>query len=305
MKSPRQSPRRCFFWMRDEFLPATDCTPAQASVLLQLAGYANPDGTSIRPGNANLVLVTKYSKSEVKRAIKFWLNHPSGVLVEVSRGLGRGNATVFRIELAADAEQEETAKRVHVEPLSGETIVPKKVQGDPFFDYERVPKRVPERVPGEPPPSYRSTDLHRGHSKRHPTARKPDDDTVRERAEALLMQGQDESQRPYIQRGIDLIYVRARNNGNRPRSPNYYVKAYENLKNSLKDWEVVVWDVEHPSAYDNRQINNALICKAENEAARTGRDFFDVFHELRRHPDWHEKIAAEVGEEGAGHRRVI
>jgi len=77
-----------------------------------------------------------------------------------------------------------------------------------------------------------------------------------------------------------------------PDPPNYFVTAYPELKNCHKDWEVVVWDVEHPGAYDKRQINNALIHKAENEAARTGRDFIDVFHELRQDPDWHEKIAA-------------
>lgn len=102
----------CYFWIRDQFLPETECSAAEASVLLALAGYGNPDGTSIRPGNPNLIAMTKVGLSTVKRALNFWKQHESGVLVAVTKGGGSGHATVFRIHMF-----DVTPKRVHHEPL--------------------------------------------------------------------------------------------------------------------------------------------------------------------------------------------
>lgn len=93
----KPGPLTCYFWVRDQFLPATECTAAAASVLLTLAGYASPDGSNVRPGKKNLMRVTKLDRDTVRNAIKFWKSHASGVLVEVVRGMGSGHTSVFQI----------------------------------------------------------------------------------------------------------------------------------------------------------------------------------------------------------------
>jgi hypothetical protein len=99
MKEKTGKPFTCFFWTRDQFLPATDCTPAQAMVLSAFASYANPDGSSIRPGNTLLRRFTKLDRDTVRLAVKFWKEHPTRVLQEVEPSHGRGHATTYRINM--------------------------------------------------------------------------------------------------------------------------------------------------------------------------------------------------------------
>jgi len=71
-------------------------------MLLALAGYANPDGTSIRPGRPNLMRATKFDRDTIREAIKFWLRHESGVLIEREKGDGRGHASVFEMVMPTE-----------------------------------------------------------------------------------------------------------------------------------------------------------------------------------------------------------
>jgi len=159
----KTSPLLCFFWVRDQFLPETVCTAAHASVLLALASFANPNGSSIRPGNLRLMAVTKLSESELKRAIRSWKKHPSGVLREQSTGNGQGHASEFCIHMF-DVEPKgvpvDPLQGVHTEPLQGEQRGSERGSRRTPSDAKGVHEGVHEGVHvHEPPPNHRTTEL--------------------------------------------------------------------------------------------------------------------------------------------------
>lgn len=123
--------------------------------------------------------------------------------------------------------------------------------------------------------------------------------SLREKAKAKLLQEHPE-EATFLEAALQMIEVRAHNSNCKPRTENYYLIAYENLKTSESDWQVVKHLAESPQSTDNLSRVNALILKAEREAARTGRDFFECFRELRQNPHWHEEIA-----KGNSPRKVV
>ncbi len=135
----------------------------------------------------------------------------------------------------------------------------------------------------------------------------PDDDVVPTpektlvgQAEEILMRGEDEDHRPYVQRALEIVETRAFNLGKKPVTPAYYVAGYHNVRESKKDWEVVLWDVDTQNAYHHRTIVNALIMKAVAESKRTGRDVIDIFHELRQDRSCYQRLASEIKSPATG-----
>ena len=253
MSSPGKSKLTCYFWVRDQFLPETECSSSEASVLLQLAGYGNPDGTCIRPGNPNLVAVTKLERSTVKDAIKFWLHHSAGVLIEESKGGGRGHAAVFsirmfniepkRVSSSPVSSQERVAenplsdnKGVHQPPVSHEKGV------------ERGGERGGERGRGATPtelPNYRKDLSGRNHHQDH--CGKPDDDYHQKLLgfkTDVLKRSQDDSQGT-IAVALDILIERFEVIGIRVNSAAYFEKALSEFVKSPQDMQLVKERLHH------------------------------------------------------------
>lgn len=127
---------------------------------------------------------------------------------------------------------------------------------------------------------------------RHPE-KETDDDSVFVRAKRMLLETRPAEEAPYIENGLEMIGHRVHESGIKPASPQYYIQAYENLKTSQKDWDVVQWCVESPNSNDHRRKVNALILLAEKESKRTGRPVIDVFHDLRQNPHCYEVLGRD------------
>jgi hypothetical protein len=114
---------------------------------------------------------------------------------------------------------------------------------------------------------------------------------LREKAKAKLLQERPE-EAAFLEAALQMIEVRAHNSNCNPRTVGYFVTAYKNLKESDRDWKVVEHVAKSPQSTDNLSKLNSLTLKAEREAARTGRDFFECFYELRQNPSWFEEAIA-------------
>jgi hypothetical protein len=115
--------------------------------------------------------------------------------------------------------------------------------------------------------------------------------SLREKAKAKLLQAHPE-EAAFLEAALQMIEVRAHNSNCKPRTVGYFLTAYKNLKESDGDWKVVEHVAKSPQSTDNLSKLNSLTLKAEREAARTGRDFFECFYELRQNPHWHEEAIA-------------
>lgn len=115
--------------------------------------------------------------------------------------------------------------------------------------------------------------------------------SLREKAKAKLLQERPE-EAAFLEAALQMIEVRAHNSNCNPRTVGYFVTAYKNLKESDRDWKVVEHVAKSPQSTDNLSKLNSLTLKAEREAARTGRDFFECFYELRQNPSWFEEAIA-------------
>jgi hypothetical protein len=148
------------FYVRDCVMPSVKCSPAAKSILLWLATYANPDGTSIFMGSRKIAEVTGYDRNTVKAAIKFWL--ATGILVLVKRGMrGSGHANEYRIALekgelftlsgldkGGASHPLGGEKRVNAETKKGESAPLERVnlpqeKGEPFPPTEVPTKTTP------------------------------------------------------------------------------------------------------------------------------------------------------------------
>jgi hypothetical protein len=238
MSNEKPSKLTAYFWVRDQFLPETECSPADASVLSALAGYGNPDGTSIRPGNPRLMATTKLSKSQIKLSIDRWLRHPSGVLVEVSPGCGRKHAAVFRIRMFAVE-----SKGVHGEPLyneeKGQTETPLDEKGGRkgvSSDVERGQEWGQPLPPTEVPSITESSSVASAStSSSYGTS---DDDLKFSKAKTDFL-AKAPGPKDELAEALDLIRDRARDNGNKPirNWPAYFKESLANFLDS--DWKAV------------------------------------------------------------------
>jgi hypothetical protein len=112
---------------------------------------------------------------------------------------------------------------------------------------------------------------------------------LREKAKQTLLQ-RDPEEAAFIEPALQMIEVRAHNSGCNPRTVAYYLAAYENLKASEKDWEVVEWYAKSPQSSDHLSRVNSLILKAEVESKRTGRGVIECFHDLKQNPLFYDRI---------------
>jgi hypothetical protein len=144
-------------------------------------------------------------------------------------------------------------------------------------------------------PSYHNKGEKVGTTKNHRT-----DDAIfyspLEQARQKLLKTQPPEERPFVEAGLDVIEHRVLERGSKPRTPSFYITAYENLKASEKEWSLIQWFVENPGSGNRWKAVNALIRRAEVESERSGRSVDDCFHDLRMNPRWHEEIRA-----GAAH----
>jgi hypothetical protein len=113
---------------------------------------------------------------------------------------------------------------------------------------------------------------------------------LHEKAKQTLLQRNPE-EAAFIEQALQMIEVRAHNSGRNPRTVAYYLAAYENLKESEKDWEVVDWYAKSPQSSDHLSRVNSLILKAEVEGKRTGRDVIECFHNLKQDPHCYDRLA--------------
>lgn len=101
---------------------------------------------------------------------------------------------------------------------------------------------------------------------------------LKREAEEELMHGMPEGNRFSVRMAIETVAVHAHNSGVGPRSAKYFVVGARNLSdvelNVVRNWD--------PKSADAWIKNNALIVAAERTAKESGRDFFEVFRELRR-----------------------
>jgi len=98
MNERTQGKLTALFFVRDSVLPYIRCSPAAKAILLYLASFANPDGTSIFMGSRKIAEVTGYDRNTVKAALRLWLE--IGILVLVKQGRqGSGHANEYRIAL--------------------------------------------------------------------------------------------------------------------------------------------------------------------------------------------------------------
>ena len=239
----KSSPLTAYFWIRDEFLPQTECTSAQANILLALAGYADPDGSNVRPGRLNLTRATKYDRDTVREAINFWLRHSSAVLVRISQGNGKTHASVYRILLpdtvpkGADAD----FKGADQTPLSNA----KGAEQTPL----QTPKGRERGGKGADSPPIPSTEHLNSKSSSHTTASSSDgsasgDDELRfQKAKANFL-AKTPGHKGELAEALELIRDRSTTNGNQPvRNWQAYFK--ECLANFLDpDWTIVRGRIE-------------------------------------------------------------
>jgi hypothetical protein len=86
----------CLFWVRDVYLPLCRCTAAQAHVLLYVASFADPDGSSIFASDRSVAKGTRHDRRTVQDAFEFW--EVTGALIKVRPGRpGRGHGPEWRI----------------------------------------------------------------------------------------------------------------------------------------------------------------------------------------------------------------
>jgi hypothetical protein len=238
MSNEKPSKLTAYFWVRDQFLPETECSPADASVLSALAGYGNPDGTSVRPGNPRLMATTKLSKSQIKLSIDRWLRHPSGVLVEVSPGCGRKHAAVFCIRMFAVE-----SKGVNHQPLSnaerGQTETPlneKGVKKGVSPDAERGQERGQPLTPTEVPSITESSSVTFDSASRSDGTSDDELKFLKAKTEYLAKAPGPKDE---LSEALDLIRDRSRDNGNQPirNWPAYFKECLANFLDS--DWKTV------------------------------------------------------------------
>jgi len=70
-KSTSKSKLTALFTVR-RWLREFPCTSAESYVLFALAAYAQPDGTDVHPGVGDLERITKFDRSTIIDALKFW-----------------------------------------------------------------------------------------------------------------------------------------------------------------------------------------------------------------------------------------
>jgi hypothetical protein len=241
----KSSPLTCYFWTRDDFLPTVECTSAQANILLALAGYANPDGTSSRPGRLKLMLTTKYDRDTIREAINFWLSHPSHVLLRTFKGNGKTHASVYRIVMPDDGQPK------------GADADPKRAEQTPLKDGQRGGVDAPSDPKGadkgrerggkgadSPPIPYTevpSTDNSKSSSQESASSSdgsaSGDDELKFEKAKAKIL-AEYLGPKDECAAALDLIRERVKTNGNQPVR---YWPTY--LEKSLREFLPTDWNV--------------------------------------------------------------
>jgi hypothetical protein len=91
------------------------------------------------------------------------------------------------------------------------------------------------------------------------------------------MRGKPEKDRAKVRAEIETVAVNALNSGRTPRSPSYFIAGVENLS----DLERKAAESFDEQRFDVLARNNALVLKAERIAEASGRDFFDVWREVK------------------------
>lgn len=87
-------------WLRTQSLNIP-CTAPQAAVLLTLATFGNPDGSSIRPGVDDLVAITRLDRTTVMDALYVW-RHPLVGAITRTRGGNRAAKQADEYQLNLD-----------------------------------------------------------------------------------------------------------------------------------------------------------------------------------------------------------
>jgi hypothetical protein len=103
-----------------------------------------------------------------------------------------------------------------------------------------------------------------------------------DQAKQMLLKTQPAEEVRHIEFGLEVIEHRVHGQGIKPRGARYYIRAYENLKSSEKDWDLVQWYVQNPGSSDYRNKINAAILKAERAAKESGKDFFEAWEVAKR-----------------------
>lgn len=335
----KSSPLTCYFWVRDEFLPAAQCTPAQAGTLLALAGYADPDGSNSRPGRPNLMRATKYDRDTIREAIKFWLGHKSGVLVEVSRGNGKTHASVFSIIMMPDVGQSKGAdaktKGAGHPPLTGEQ---NKERGGPDapLDEKEAAKGRERGGEGAEHPPIPSTVVPNSKSSSpagtSSTDGTSDDDLRFEKARDAFL-AKTVGPKDELAAALDLFRERSRHNGNEPvrNWKAYFETCFANFLDS--DWKTVrdrlaraakvlaltspeakakaqrLWTAAKETGWNNsefsdflfREFHQPLQPTVESLAQLSEWDYQTALTRFRRPPD---SLCKECGQRGCEHLRA-
>jgi hypothetical protein len=229
----KSSPLTCYFWTRDDFLPTVECTSAQANILLALAGFANPDGTSSRPGRLNLMRTTKYDRDTIRQAINFWLSHPSRVLLRTFKGNGKTHASVYRI-LMPNTDSKGAEQTPLIANERGGVDAPSDVKG--------ADKGRERGGKGADSPPIPNTEVPSTNSSSHADASNSDgttdDDLKFSKAKADFL-ARASGPKDELDEALELIRYRADTNGNQPirNWPAYFKECLANFLDS--DWKTV------------------------------------------------------------------
>jgi hypothetical protein len=262
------------FWVRDSYLPTIKAPPLHRAVLLLLASYANPDGSRIFQSSRGVATLLGCDRSTVQDALKFWRD--SGVLILVKPGNGRGHANEYRINLETEC------MALPFENENGVTETPFSRGNGVEGTNKRVDKGVDKRGAYATTTESPNTPK-KAHTENH--QRKADDsvransnlEKLKRTAEAELMRGMPEANRRAVRMAIETVAVHAHNSGVIPRTAQYFLTGVRNLTDIERDF-IRDWDQKSADAWVRV---NGLILEAEQLAKESGKDFFEVFRELR------------------------
>jgi hypothetical protein len=240
MRRRTRSVLTCFFFVRDRVLPAVKCPPSYKAVLLFLASFANPDGTSVFQSSRSIAGRLGYDRNTVRQAIHYWIE--AKVLGLVRAGNGRGHANEYRILL----ETAESFTPYSVK--NGGTVHPfNEKRGDLTTNKgANSPAETGEKT-GEPITPTESPNKNTEITNHHPPPKKADDDRIQrlfDQAERLLLaQGEDPF---FVLVALEFLDKRSFECGKSPPATvQWYLTAYSNLKHDSQEVAAVWEQVKH------------------------------------------------------------
>jgi hypothetical protein len=252
----------CLFFVRDRVLPSVKCPGSYKAVLLLLASFANPDGTSIFQSSRSIAGRLGYDRNTVRRAIDYWIE--SKILFLVRAGNGRGNANEYHIPL------ETAAPVTPYSAQNGGTVHPfREKSGEPASDKGAISPAETGEKTGEP---ITPTELPKKKTEitnHHPPSKKEDDERIQflfDQAERILVgQGEDAS---FVSVALELLDERSVELGKSPPATvQWYLAAFSNLKHDSRD-VAAVWERAQRRQTLREKYMPGFTSLPENEAAR-------------------------------------